>query len=343
MKKLYFIIGCDSDPDRPGFVPGVTEEGRSWRGLAEGPLRLKESIRDLKDSTGKTAKITWVLRVDEQVKLLYGDYAWVLGNYKEHLLNLEKDGDELGWHPHFYRYHEPRKKWYQELHDINWQVEMLNNAHAAYMKELPGRAKSVRTGWIYHNNNTMQKLSELNVRIDFSAIPGLRTKHKATQALPYNIFDWYISPKEPYFPSMADYRRQAAEGETSLPTLEIPNFTSDSVVWSLISGLQFTRKMKNAGHMIDAVSRPTYWINITGVPKLFSPIASSLQGVLKKTDRPIVFATYFHADELLDTGSSLYSLSSMKTNIKTLLEICTRENFTAEFITASAVPDLIHK
>jgi hypothetical protein len=343
MKKLYIVIGCDSDPDRPGFLPGVTEEGKSWRGLVEGPEVLKNAARSVTDSTGKTVKVTWVLRVDEQVRLLYGDYAWVLSNYRDRLLQLENDGDELGWHPHFYKYSQSHKKWYQELRDTRFQAEMLGGAYAAFMRELPGRAKSVRTGWIFHNNETMNKLSELGVEVDFSALPGMRTNVRENDPMPYNIFDWYATGHVPYYPSISDYRRPADNGGESLSILEIPNFVSRSFVWAMMGGLHLTKKMRNPRHLIDALSRPTYWINITGKPNLFAPVASALDKHLKNSDRTEFFVSYFHADELLDTGSAMYSLNGMVANLRTLLQICVRRGFAPEFITAKEVPGLLGK
>ncbi len=319
----------------------MTEEGKSWRGLLEGPSVLKQAASQVTDSTGKTVKVTWVLRVDEQVRLLYDDYAWVLSNFKQHLLQLESDGDELGWHPHFYKYSQPHNKWYQELRDIDFQIAMLDGAYKAYMRELPGRAKSVRTGWIYHNCETMKKLASLGVETDFSALPGLRTRANASDPMPYNVFDWYASPSQPYHPSVSDYRREPREGEKALSILEIPNFVSSSRFWSTLGGLHLSKKMKSPMHLVDALRRPTYWINITGKPKLFAPLATTLDNVLRKSDSPELFVSYFHADELLETGSSMYSLQGMVENLTTILRICEKRGFEAEFVTASAARGLL--
>ena len=340
MKKLYVIIGCDSDADRPGFVPGVIDEGTSWRGLLEGPELLRKALSGCRDSVVKNPKVTWVIRVDAQVEKIYGDCGWVLEKYKDNLLNLEAGGDELGWHPHFYKYDDGQKRWYQEVGDTDWQLQMLEKGFAAYQRVFPGRARSVRMGWIYHNNLTMQKLSQLGVRVEFSALPGLRTYVKSGKR-PYNIFDWYVTPGEAYFPSTVDFRRPAKGEERALPILEIPNFVSNSRLWGMITGLQFTRKMKKINYISDAFSRPTYWINITGAANLFAPVAKSLENFVKKADSSVIFATYFHADELLNNGKTLYSLPAMQRNIELILSNCERDHIPVEFITATEALKII--
>jgi hypothetical protein len=340
-KALYIIIGCDTDPDRPGFIDGADEKCGSWQGIEEGIPSFKDTVENLKDSAGNTPKVTWLLRVDEQVKVTKGDYAWVLNRYKKGLTALETDGDELGWHPHFYKQDRDGSKWYQEVADTTWQVKMLDEAYKAYQEVFPGRAGSVRMGWDFHNNATMKKLSELGVKTEFSALPGLRTNMPSGTDHVYNIFDWFISPRNPYFPSSSDYRRGPREGEKPLDILEVPIFTSSSFIWGAIGGLQFARKMKDPSALLRAIKRPSYVINITGKPKLFAPLLNDLDGILRRDNRSFFFATYFHADELLDNKSSLYSRYSLRDNLASIIRICEKQGRSARFICAGDSRQLV--
>ena len=340
-RTLHIIIGCDTDPDRQDFVDGASVERLSWRGMSEGIPILKGMVDDLIDSDGRAPVFTWLLRVDEQIRMLHGEYGWILQNFRRLLLDLESTGDELGWHPHFYRLDEKKKNWFQEINDVEWQTGMLHQAYDAYMKIFPDRARSVRMGWDYHNNATMRKLDELGVKIDFSAVPGLSTKATSSRKI-HNVYDWYISPREPFFPSKTDYRRGVVEGEESLSILELPNFTSKSFIWGIISGLQFMRKMNDITQLLKAIKHATYWINLTGRPGLFSPIASQLRRDLRNAKQPdLFFATYFHADELLDNKSSLYDRSSLRTNLETIIKICEDENYAVKFLRAGQIPSII--
>ncbi|HUU46550.1 MAG TPA: hypothetical protein VM118_12535 [Acidobacteriota bacterium] len=342
MRTVYIVIGCDTDPDRKGFVENLPAAILSWRGMIEGIPRLKEMVRGLADTNGRHPAFTWLLRVDDQIRTIYGDYAWVLKEHRAFLSDLESDGDELGWHPHFWRRDEPARKWYQEATDLPWQLEMLRNSHAAFVEVFPGRATSVRMGWDYHNNDTYGELERLGVTMEFSAIPGLRTRPASPDRRGENFFDWYPTPLTPYHPSRADYRRPPRPGEEASSLLEVPNFTSRSRLWGLISGLQFTRKMKDPGQLFQALRRPTYWINITGIPKLFVPLVRQLRRTLRRSqDRTTVFATYFHPDELLENRSGLYRLESVKHNLEALLQVCDSEDVAVEFTRAGRVPNLL--
>jgi len=311
----------------------------TWRGMTEGIGRLKDSLKGLTDRTGREPVFTWLLRVDEQIQRVHGEYGWVLRAHRALLESLESSGDELGWHPHFWRYDERQGHWFQEVGDVGWQVEMLKNAHRDYVSVFPGRARSVRMGWDYHNNRTYQTLEDLGVTVDFSAIPGLRTTRGGTLARSENIFDWYPTPRQPFKPSRADYRRPARAGESTSALLEAPNFVSTSLFWGLISGLQFARKMKDPGQLWQAIRRPTYWINITGRPNLFAPLVTQLKRSLRHLDSGgAFFVTYFHPDELLPNRSSLYNLESVRTNLASILQACSRYNVEPEFIRATQIP-----
>lgn len=341
-RKLYIVIGCDTDPDRAGFVDGASSGTLSWRGMLEGIPRLRESVDSVVDSVGQAPVFTWLLRVDEQVRRTLGEYGSVLRTHRPFLESLESSGDELGWHPHFWRFDEKKGVWFQEAVDIPWQIDMLRAAHRDYMSVFPGRAKSVRMGWDYHNDRTLQTLDDLGVVVDFSAIPGLRTWREGTAPKGENLFDWYATPRRPYTPSRSDYRRPASGGETAGRLLEAPNFVSSSMAWGVVSGLQFARKTGDPRQLWQAIRRPTYWISITGRPRLFAPLCGELRSSLRRGDaRPIFFITYFHPDELLPNRSSLYSLESVRDNLQSLLLVCREANVKTKFIAASKIPGVM--
>jgi hypothetical protein len=312
--------------------------------MIEGIPRVKELVRGLTDHRGHEPIFTWLLRVDEQIEAIHGTYNWVLATHRDFLLELEKTGDELGWHPHFWRRDAESGQWYQEITDTAWQIEMLEQAHRAYMELLPGRALSVRMGWAYHNNRTFQTLDKLGVKVEFSALPGLRTLSAKSGTRSENFFDWFITPRIPYYPSRDDYRRPPEGQEVALKTLEAPSFTSQSLFWGLAGGLQLMRKMKSPAQFFQALRRPTFCINLSGRPKLFAPLAVQLRKELRKTNEGTsIFATYFHADELLANKSSLYNLESVRSNLETVFRICEKEGIAVEFAEARQIPDLISK
>jgi hypothetical protein len=340
-RTVYIVIGCDTDPDREGLLDGVPPGTLTWRGMTEGIPAVKQSLRGVRDSAGHEPAFTWLLRADEQIRQLHGEYGWVVRTHQAFLRSLQASGDELGWHPHFWRRDTSDGPWFQEVADVDWQVEMLRQAHGDLASCFTGAPKSVRMGWIYHNNRTWQALEDLGVAVDFSALPGMRTFTGTPPERGENIFDWDPTPREPYRPSRADYRRKARDSEESSPVLEVPNFVSTSMLWGMVSGLQLARKTRDPALLWQAVRRPTYWINITARHRFFAPLVTQLRRTLRRRDRgPLVFATYFHPDELLPNRSQLYNLESVRTNLEALVRACHEADTAVEFVTAGQIPAL---
>ncbi len=332
-RKLHIVIGCDTDPDRSDFLDNLPENSLGWRGMLEGIPQMKERLKNIHDTAGKEPVLTWCLRVDHQIRKIHGSYSYILDKHKNFLLHLEQSGDELAWHPHFWNYDEHARTWYQECFDVDWQIAMLEEAHAAYQKALPNRARTVRMGWDYHNNRTFATLQRLGVELDFSAIPGMKIDPKTKQQRSVNFFDWYHSPNRPYTPKLSDYRREAGDGDESFTLHEAPNFVSESRVWGVIRGLALARKMKSPLQLLYGILRPTYWINITAKPSLFAPIARQLEKNIKRQEHT-VFVTYFHPDELIENKHRLYSLENMANNISEMLRVADRTQATPIFTRA---------
>ncbi len=341
MRIVYIVISCDTDPDRAGVLDGVPPGTLTWRGMTDGIPAVKNLLHGVTDSTGREPVFTWLLRADEQIRQVHGDYGWCVRTHQSFLRSLQESGDELGWHPHFWRRDAGNGTWFQEVEDVDWQVEMLHQAHGDLATCFPGAPKSVRMGWAYHNNRTYRALEDLGVAVDLSAIPGYRTLTGKAPARRENLFDWHSTPRTPFRPSRADYRRAAGGGESSCEVLEVPSFVSASVPWALVSGLQLARKTRDLTQLWHAVRRPTYCINVTARPVFYAPLVAQLRRVLRRlANGPLVFSTQCHADELVPNRSPLYNIDSVRTNLKALLRACNEAHAPVEFVPACRIPGL---
>lgn len=341
-KELIIIIGCDTDPDRESFVGKLPTDHLVWRGMTEGIPRAKERLARLTDSFGNPPRFSWCLRVDHQVKQLQGSFNWVLVNHREFLQQLEAAGDELSWHPHFWRFDSAQNLWYQEYWDTQFQLQMLREAYAAYQEILPGRAQTVRMGWGYHNTQTYAMMQQLGVKVEYSAIPGLKILPQHDQVRSSNFFDWSLSPDRPYFPADSDYRREARAGERAFTLVEVPVFVSHSLFWGVGAGLQLARKMRNLMQVWYAFTRPTFLINITGKTAYFNPMLAQIKRTLRSRDQ-VIFNTYLHADELIENIHPLYSLENMEANIGSILALAKAENVSVRFIRAIDIRSFIQQ
>jgi hypothetical protein len=340
-KILYVIIGCDVDPDRSYVVKNISTDRLSWRGMLEGIPRSRERFKNLLDSDGKQPIVVWLMRVDFQIKVEMGSYNGVLVEHKDFLENLERDGDEIGWHPHFWKYDEEKSVWFQNYYDTDWQKNMLHEAHAAFMEIFPGRAKTARTGWTYHNNVTIQTFGELGVEVDISAFPGMKIPADNKQRAISNFYDWYNTPIEPYYPSTEDYRRPATNNEQSCKVLEIPNLTAKSLFWGLVSGLVLTKKTGNPRQLGFSIKKPRLFPSITASPKLFKPLLSTIRNILTHKNQ-LVYATGLHADELIENTHPAYSLENMAGNIESLLKLAGRLNVKLKFVRGCDIKNYIN-
>lgn len=339
MRTVYVVIGCDVDPDRAALVD-VPAGQLTWRGATEGLPGVKESVQGLTDSRGRGPVFTWFLRADDQVRQLCGAYEWFVRAHGPLLRSLQESGDELAWHPHFWRRAAQNGTWVQEIDDRDWQVDMLRRAHAALVAAFPGPVRSVRMGWGYHNDRTVQALADLGITVDVSAAPGFRTlTHSAKRE---NLFDWSTTPRAPYRPSRADYRRPAQGQEQPSRLLEVPGSVSTSPLWGLVSGVQLARKTRHVEQLWDAVRRPTYAINVSGRPLFFAPLLAQLRRTLRRPEGgPVFFVTHAHADEFVPNRSPLYTLKSVRANIAALLSTCSAAGVAVEFIPAHRVAALV--
>lgn len=342
VRTVYVVIGCDVDPDRERLLDGIPTGQLTWRGATEGIPTLKAAVRGVSDAAGHDPAFTWFLRADEQVRAVHGDYGWFARTQGPLLRTLKASGDELAWHPHFWRRDGASGPWFQEVEDLAWQVDMLRRAHRDLSAALTVPPRSVRMGWSYHNNDTCAALADLGITVDYSAIPGLRTLNPDPPRRSENLFDWYPTPRAPYHPSRADYRRAARNGEPALGLLEVPCFVSSSLGWALVAGAQMFRKTRDAGHVWRAMRRPTYCINVTARPRYFAPLVSQLLRELRRGGQgPLVFETHFHADEVVPNRSSLYDLASVRANLEAIRTACHEARTPLEFVTADRIPALV--
>jgi hypothetical protein len=150
---------------------------------------------------------TWFIRLDAQVRALYGDAEFLFRRHGALIDRLLARGDEIGWHPHACR----KSGGACEPHDQMAAVKAELELHVAMARAR--NLHAVRMGWGVHNNDTMRFVAASGFSIDSSAIP--RPAYGWDPA----SRDWTLTPSTPYRPSSADYR---IPGEPRLAVVEVP-------------------------------------------------------------------------------------------------------------------------
>jgi hypothetical protein len=335
-KPLLVVLGCDCDPDRPRYGGPRYDEHRSplkWRGLEEGISLLRGRLEKIEDATGVTVKAVFFLRSDVQMSEICGEASWPALEYAKMWRELEKEGHELAWHPHLWRWSPERKCWFQETKDSAWIDECLEIGHEAIVEAIGKAPQSSHMGWTFHNNTSMKKLSQLGVKIDFSASPRVFSEGGPGDAgTTYdNMIDWRGTPQAWYRPSEDDYRRPARAGERELSIIEAPKFSSRSGILKKAKGL--ASRSRTASEEATAA-----FVQITALPIIYRRV---IRERLETEEAEPFFATYFHADELLadrprSARGFLYSLSNLEKNIIGIVEEAGKKGREVAFLTGAA-------
>lgn len=198
------LVTVDVDHDGVALENERTE--LTWRGLERLP-----DIKRLFQSFG--APVTWFVRADNQLRELYGSAGYLHLEHGNLWRDFAATGDEIAWHPHLYRLDEREGVYLLDGNEERCAAK-LRQIHAE-LDEQGLRFQSVRIGEAFHGNALMHTLNGLGLKIDSTAIPGVRRTDETRQ------FDWSPTPNEPYYPSPDDYRVPGPVGR-QLSLLEVP-------------------------------------------------------------------------------------------------------------------------
>lgn len=342
IRTLYVLIGVDCDPDRPSFGgTGLAQKSQAmiWKGVTEGIFRVLEA----REKAGSLSpKITWNIRSDDQIEQVYGHAGWAAAEFLKLWERLKTEGDEIAWHPHLWRWNRDAHAWYQEVQDLPWMEECLEKGINGFREIFGAKPMSVHSGWCFHNNTTMQRISTLGVRVDYSALPGMQSigVPRKSGALSDNEYDWRQTPPTPYSPSREDYRVPASSLGSALPLLEIPEYTFPSLpVWAL--GLWANVKKSTWGGRRRLLSQLCYqrsFVQINTHPRLFAMALD--RGFWEEGTSPF-FASHFHPDEFLSQNGRRYGVNFLFQNLRMLATRAEQKGGTLRFVTASEAADLL--
>lgn len=142
----------------------------------------------------KEIKTTWFIRIDENIKEIYGEPEYIFNKYKNKIEWLKDNNHEIGWHYHSYVNN--GGKWKQNIDENIILNEIKRYGKIALLYGI----KSIRMGWGYHTNKTIELVNKLGFKVDSSAIPRPKYKWDKLEK------NWEITSINAYNPSKIDYR-----------------------------------------------------------------------------------------------------------------------------------------
>ncbi len=348
---LDVVIGCDCDPDRPGYdgARHDTQAAPKWRGVRDGVARLREIADGVLDDFGNPVRITWCIRSDLQMREIYGDCAWPAERFAALWRDLESAGDELAWHPHVWRWDDSAGCWYQEIEDADWIAECLEAGYGDLSRHLEHPPVTSRMGWEFHNNATMDAVRGLGIRADFSAIPGRHTPGCPDRwGSRFNCHvDWRGTPQEAYQPAKTDYR-VPADGPEAEDLWELPMsvlhsrfFKVARVARKVCRGrIRALRELGNCLTRRDSAAGGNK-VYITMPPAFFSRlVAARIRRARERGNASLI--TALHPDEMCVTGrgiTTLYHPRHLRDNLIGLVRRAHRSGVRVRFTTPGATVD----
>lgn len=204
--RIPVVLCIDVEPD--GFF--LDRQRRDpWTGFERAvPLfqRLRSTLGGRPDSP---PRVTWTVRMDPQVADVYGRADWAPVTYAREFDALLALGDEIGVHPHAYRWNDASGTWTLDYGDTEWVERCVRMSCDSFAAAFGRPCQTFRFGdrWISHE--AVQLLEALGIRYELTLEPGLpgggfgRHGDRVTGSLP----DLTHVPTRPYHPSTDDFRR----------------------------------------------------------------------------------------------------------------------------------------
>ncbi|HKQ99694.1 MAG TPA: hypothetical protein VJT09_03410, partial [Pyrinomonadaceae bacterium] len=158
MKSIPICIIIDAEPDERQTDPN---DPKDWEGFEKTCEYFKKLRPQLEDATGSPVHFSWFLRMDPQVEQTYGAPDWAVTRYRELIEELTAAGDELGLHPHAWRWDEASGRWTEEMSSQEWINHCVSMGFEAFRKSLNRPCLSFRFGAHWTNEETVELAERL--------------------------------------------------------------------------------------------------------------------------------------------------------------------------------------
>jgi hypothetical protein len=195
------VLCVDVEPERvhDGMNP---KRPVGFETVVELMPRLRELLSNL---AGTPAHFVWCLRMDPNIAEVYGQPEWFATTYRTELERFVDAGDELGLHPHCWRWSEG---WVADHEDPGWIAHCAEIGLAAYERAFGERCRVYRHGDGYMSDALLAQIEQAGVQIDLTVEPGRRAMRSLDERelakgwLP----DTLTAPRHAYRPMRQDFR-----------------------------------------------------------------------------------------------------------------------------------------
>lgn len=275
MNNIPVITCFDVEPD-----PRLTVRGRqdSWKGYEGMYAFLSEVRRQVEFTTKAPAHFGWYFRLDPQIEDTYGRADWPLRTYSGCIEKTLQDGDEIGIHPHTYKWGEEVGNWVSIHDDADYCNSCIELCFRTYEDFFGSPCRSLRMGDKWISNEAVQYAEKLGMKYDLTLEPG----HESRPHVVRNEFfcgqlpSFAGVPQHPYLPWKLDFRipdKKRKDGLWMIP------LSSDKIEGVMGATQRFSRKvLRGRWHEQDYLT-----LNFEMKPWIFRKLVNQQ---LKKLNQP---------------------------------------------------------
>ena len=208
MTRLPVLFCIDIEPDLRDV-----RSNSDWCGF-ETTFEYFQALRPrLEAASGISARYAWFLRMDPQVAIAYGSPDWAARRYAQQIDALRDAGDEIGLHPHAWRWVDGRSSWVADHANQEWVEACVRMSFETYAQVFGVGCRAFRFGDHWMNDATLALVESLGAVVDLTLEPGQLPTYSIPQASTGTFPDYTHVPQRAYRPSASDFRRPGHRGE----------------------------------------------------------------------------------------------------------------------------------
>ncbi|HYB99484.1 MAG TPA: hypothetical protein VEC57_10185 [Candidatus Limnocylindrales bacterium] len=240
-RTVRVALAIDVEP-----VPRLPTSGKDsdWNGL-RASIRLVRLLRERLSRTQATVPaFTWLVRMDQQIRRVYGHCGWIAERFAAELDDLERHGDDVGLHTHLFRWDERASAWVTDYECLDWMRLCVEEAVHAF-RASRGRAPRFHSfGDRYLSEEAVAVLEELGLAADMSVEPGFFAidTMRPGETLLGRMPDFTHAPRSVWRPSHDNYLQHDAHGRR----LRLLPVTTYRFPWWLEPGRQIEHLLRRA-------------------------------------------------------------------------------------------------
>jgi len=215
--RLPIVVVANLEPDERV----TTNDGTStWNGV-DSTIALIEDWR----ADDPAIQVTWLWRCDPAITEGFGDAAWGLRRWRSQIVDAIERGDEVGVHPHLWRWSSKLRTFVSDAADDEWKATCIRTSLEAFQREIGSPAHVSQMGDGHFDPVILRSLVDHGVTVDLTVEPGgaPRTHLVHSEFVTGVIPDRRRSPRRAFRPSWKDPLRP---GRRAAPLWELPITTA---------------------------------------------------------------------------------------------------------------------